>query len=562
MRHERGSSVMTAIRGILLALVLATAGVAGCIGGDDPLDETDQPGAEGGDVDYTVPDRRTDLELIEAAELIELPDEDVEIHVRLVRPATDEPVPVIAEFTPYNAPGRAMAVEPQLSDPSGTYVQQFVQRGFAFAFADVRGTADSGGCLDLRGQLDIHDAWHLTETLGTADWSNGKVGFIGASYPGSEAHIAALADNEHLGGVIPVVASTSFYDYHHKDGVPYSNHLTTNAAYTAFATAPTANPQYENWLTRQAYEATECDQPDQLGVALDESGTYDSWWRDRDLNHRIDQVEVPVLMAQGLADWNVKPDHIDPWFNALDTDKTLVAGQWGHQFPDDAEDAYGDWWELAVAFFDETLNNATTGLFDQDRAYVQDTEGTWHTYTDTWPPANATTRTVNLTADGLSLTEAPSGTVSWQATRGNPPSPDGADQIVLESDPLDETLHVSGTPTLNLTVETEAEMVHLVAVLETGSGDTWTRENYGYLNPTYREGLQTPVRVVPHERTPVTIEMYPQEDILEEGDRLRLILRSHDDGATVPAYESGQITALFEGERPAQLSLPVSPLAS
>lgn len=550
---------MEAPRGLILALLLVTVPLVGCIGGGEPVEQTSANPEANPPVDYEPP-KREDVALLEASHLLDLPEEDVSIHVRIVRPDTDGPVPVIAEFTPYNAPGRAMAVEPQVNDPTGTFVSQFVERGFAFAFVDVRGTADSGGCLDLRGSMDIHDAWHLTEFLGTQAWSSGKVGFIGASYPGSEAHIAAVAGNEHLGGVIPVAASTSFYDYHHHDGVPYDNHLSTNAGYTAFATAPTANPQYGNWLTRQAYEAAECDQPDQLTRGLDQSGTYDSWWRDRDLNHRIDEIDVPVLMAHGLADWNVKPDHIDPWFNALDTEKTLIAGQWGHAYPADAEDAYGDWWPFAVSFFDETLNNATTGLFGEDRAYVQDDTGTWRTYNGSWPPADATTHTLNLTSDGLSWTSAPSGEVSWHPEAFDQRL-DEDDQVVLESDPLEEALHLAGTPELNLTVVTEAETVHLVAVLETGSGDDAQRENFGYLNPTYREGLSQPVRVVPGEPTPVTIEMYPQEDILEAGETLRLTLKSIDGGQTVPAYETGEITAVLDGERPGQLLLPVSPLA-
>jgi X-Pro dipeptidyl-peptidase len=549
---------MEAAKAAIVLAVLLAAPLAGCIGTQETLDgqSADPPSAN--ETSYSVPERNPGVELVESSHLVEVPAGDVQIHTRIVRPATDEPVPVIAEFTPYNAPGRAMTVEPTIDRPSGTYVEQFVERGFAFAFADVRGTSDSGGCLDLRGSLDVEDAGELSRFLGTRDWSSGDVGFVGASYPGSEAHIAAIADEEHLGGVVPIVASTSFYDYHHKDGVPYDNHLSTNAGYTGFATAPSANPQHDNWLTKEAYQATECEQPEQLARGLDQSGAYDAWWQDRDLNHRIDEIDVPVLMAQGLADWNVKPDHIDPWFNELDTNKTLVAGQWGHAYPADTDESvYGDWWKMAVAFFDETLNGADTHRFAEDRAYIQDNRDDWHVYEDTWPPAGADERTLNLTEDGLAWDQAPSGEVSWQATTGQQGSRNDGSEVHVASDTLDEDLHLSGTPTLDLTVETETDDVHLVAVLLVDG----QRENFGYLDPTYRYGLEQPQRVVPGEPTPVTIEMYPQEDVIEEGSTVELVLRSHDEGRTVPAYESGQITVHLDGERPAQLSLPVSPLA-
>jgi putative CocE/NonD family hydrolase len=572
---------MSRLRVGVLALALLALPLAGCVGGED-LEEAsaDAEDPTANDTEYTPPERQPDLEVEEFSELVPMPDEDVNIHVRVVKPADADEAPVVAEFTPYNAPGEPMLVEPPVDEPlSSYYVEELVKRGFAFAFADVRGTSDSGGCLDLRGSVDVQDADRLTEWLGTQDWSTGNVGFIGASYPGSEAHIAAIADNEHLGGVVPIVASTSFYDYHHKDGVPYGGHASTNAVYNVFAGAPSANPQYDNWLTKEAYQATECDQVDQILRGFDDSGTYDAWWVDRDLNHRIDEIDVPVLMAQGLADWNVKPDHIDPWFNELDTDKTLVAPQMGHAIPPDADEAYGDWWPFAAAFFDATLNGADTGLFDEDRAYVEADDGTWRTYEDAWPPTNASTMTVNLTEDGLAFDEAPSGEVAWYAPEAEEQAfgqPAGEyvredTEVVLESEPLPRDVHLSGTPTLNLTVQAEETPVHLTAVLEVSDGTTenalgeettsWERENYGYLNPVFRNGLDDPQRVLTDEPTPVTIEMYPQEDVVETGERLRLTLASDDDGRTQESYEPGEVTALLDGERPAQLELPLSPLA-
>lgn len=551
------------LRQLALAAALATLVLAGCV----------TPAAPGAEVDaaatretsgYVVPAPDASLALLEHAELIPMPTgSDVSIHARIVRPDTDEPVPVIVEFTPYTAPGRAMLIEPQVAPAEGQFVQELVRRGFAFAFADVRGTGDSGGCLDLRGQMDIEDADALTEWLGTQPWSNGKVGFIGASYPGSEAHIAGLANNPHLGGVVPVVASTSFYHYHHKGGVPYSNHLATNTGYTAFATLPTLNPQNENYASRQAREVAECDQLTHLTVQADQSGAYTPWWADRNLRPRVEQVQVPVLMAQGLADWNVKPDHIATWWNDLQAPKTLIAGQWGHQFPEDAEEAYGAWWEFATAFFDQTLRGADTGRFTDDRAYVQANDGSWRTYA-TWPPLDATTLVANITPDGLSFTESPSGTLAWYA---NPASARMAEvpadeQVVLALPPLERAMLLAGTPRVNLTIISSAENVHLVASLEVKRDGVWKRENHGYLNPIYREGIDAPQRLVPGKATAVTIEMYPQEDAFAAGDELRLVLRSVDGGSTVPVFDEAQIEVVLDGERLGQLLLPLSPQAA
>ncbi|HLE96825.1 MAG TPA: CocE/NonD family hydrolase [Candidatus Thermoplasmatota archaeon] len=527
------------------ALVLATlslsAAFAGCLAAE--TESALQPTSSA--TPYKVPDPDETLKLLEESFLVPMPGEDgVDIHVRVVRPDVDEPVPVVVQFTPYTAPGRAMLIEPLVRPPAGAFVNEFVRRGFAFAYADVRGTGDSGGCLDLRGKLDVADAWNLTEHLGTQPWSNGKVGFIGASYPGSEAHIAAIANNPHLGGVIPVVASTSFYHYHHKGGVPYENHLSTNSGYTAFATAPTVNPQYANWLTRQVREAASCDQATHLTVQLDQSGAYDTWWADRNLRPRVDEVQVPVLMAQGLADWNVKPDHIATWWNELSARKTLIAGQWPHQFPEDAPDAYGDWWEFAAAFFDETLRATPTGLFDEDTAYVQGSDDAWYVYQGSWPPADAT----------WGHWDAGEGAWNARPAPADAREPTDDEQVIVEFDALGARLHLSGTPYLTLDLTTSRENVHVVAVLEREDGGAWVRENHGYLNPIYREGIEAPKPVVPGEEMTLAIDMYPQEDVFDAGTKLRLVLRSVDGGNTVAMFDEAQIA--FSG---AVLHLPVAP---
>ncbi|MBW3582090.1 MAG: CocE/NonD family hydrolase, partial [Euryarchaeota archaeon] len=297
---------------LLVVLLFVAVPISGCLS-DAPAPRSPAPVLDEDPVpvlDY-VPEA-PDLSLRLVQESTILPGDGVTIHGRTVRPAGEGPYPVIIQFTPYTAPGRNAdlnnIIEPNVHDTTGapldldgSYVKQFVRRGYAFVFADVRGTGDSSGCLDLRGSKDIADQYHLIEHYATQSWSNGKVGFIGASYPGSTSHMAALAGNPHLAAVVPVVASTSFYHYHHNDGVPYNgNHALggTNSAYTAFATAPTVNPQEPNYIARHIEEA-ECPHFENMVEhgGMDQTGAYYDWWQDRNLRTLVDRVEVPVLMA-------------------------------------------------------------------------------------------------------------------------------------------------------------------------------------------------------------------------------------------------------------------------
>jgi putative CocE/NonD family hydrolase len=597
---------------VLVLAVLTLGALAGCLGPSGPA-PAPVPADEPPFLGYEVRKPDMGLELLESEALIDAG--DVQIHVRVKRPDVAEKVPVIVQFTPYTAGVGAAGQNPALNgvaEPAGCAVVagdcesnfdlQFVRRGYAFAYGDVRGTGDSSGCLSLRGPEDVADAAKVIEWLGTRDWSNGKVGFIGASYPGSEAHIAAIAEagarTGHLGAVIPVVASTSFYHYHHNDGVPYTNHGigATNTGYTTNAVAPTINPQNPNYLTKYLEELT-C--PTKENVldhgGLDQSGAYYKWWQDRNLRGHARNVTVPVLMAQGLADWNVKPDHVAHYYNDLAGPKTFIGGQWGHQYPRSAGDCreytpstgcdpnipWGDWWEYATAFFDTHLKGIDTGMFASDVAWVQDSGGAWHRSVD-WPlrGEDRGELVLHLRPDGT-LSSAPyAGDPSqetWvacphdQVNRGTPLGAAEAaltacddeapvEQLVFDSEPFAQDTLLSGVGVVRVAVHSTADTTHLVVVLQRMKGGeiVAARENYGYLNPIYRAGLEEP-SPLPEDGYVASIDLYPQEDLVKAGEHLRLIVRSNDEGRTIEAYEPGYNSILFSADTPNTLWLPVRP---
>ena len=92
-------------------------------------------------------------------------------------------VPVILHLTPYHALSPAHGAD-RLPLVDG--VEQ-VRRGYAFVFADVRGTWASGGCWNYGGSKERQDGYDLVEWLGKQPWSNGRVAMMGVSYPGHDA---------------------------------------------------------------------------------------------------------------------------------------------------------------------------------------------------------------------------------------------------------------------------------------------------------------------------------------------------------------------------------------
>lgn len=573
-----------------MAFLFTTLAFAGCLS-DGPGDDTDPvlPGQTPPPfLGYTPVEPDMDMDLL--MEDLFLPGTDgVTLHARVTRPAGDGPFPVIVQDTPYTAPGCNTAfydgpVEPPVGGcGEGTFEVQFARRGYAYVHADLRGTGDSDGCLDLRGQADIADIGALADGLADQPWSNGNVGFIGASYPGSTSHMAALSGSEAVKAVVPIVASTSFYHYHHNDGVPYfSNHVATNAGYTQQGVTPTFNPLS---AVQKLADQPLCPHVENAVVhgAADQTGSYYDWWQERNLRPLADTVTTPVLMAQGLADWNVKPDHVATWFNDIPSEnKVFIGGQWGHAYPATDDGAcpqgadktlctvpWGSWWEYATAFFDTYLKEIDTGMFEGSVAWVQANDGTWHRSAD-WPllPDQHEGLALHIHPDGA-ITDTPHPAdkpdrMSWAACpdyvalgliavdpvleAAKCTQTEGVQELVFETEPFTEDTLLSGVGIVNLHVESSVEFTHLIVVIDRldASGDVvQSRENYGYLNPTFRHGIDAPEPIPVGEPYTVSIDLYPQEDLIPAGHSLRLTVRSNDGGA-IATYDEGTNTIVWE----------------
>ncbi len=509
------------------------------------------------------------------------------LHGRVVMPAGDGPFPTIVQHTPYTAPGcnttpYGTAIEPPVVTCSdGRFENEFTRRGYVYVHADLRGTGDSNDCLNLRGQADIDDIGALADAIAAQPWSNGNVGFIGASYPGSTSHMAAMSGSEAVKAVVPIVASTSFYHYHHNDGVPYSGQHSlggTNTGYTQQGVTPTMNPL--SGLEKLIGQPL-CPHAENALVhgGLDQSGDYYGWWQERNLRPGAKDITVPVLMAQGLADWNVKPDHIATWFNELGSDsKTFIGGQWGHAYPasDDgacpsnyqgADDRtcqtpWGNWWAYATAFFDTYLKEIPTGMFEGSTAWVQANDGTWHRST-TFPLLGDEAETLVLPlGDGGSIGAAGTGTPSWHACPREQHSRGTAahsaemqtvqcthTQLVFETEPFTQDMLVSGVPLLNLSLDSNGHMVHVVAVMDVIDEDgqvVRARENYGYLNTRFWKGFPEDA-AIPTGAYNTVLDFYPQEDLIEAGHALRITIKSHDDGRTIESFEETDVVLHLEG---------------
>jgi X-Pro dipeptidyl-peptidase len=561
---------------VLVAAVAGLALAAGCIGGGDEAD-LDQADKEERlpDEALTQPVHDT-LQRTEHVVQDEVQGEETsEIWLDVYRPEDVEDAPVILVFTPYQAVGDAGNAPGTLGNGSApsqapydeSLVHFFVPHGYAVAFADVPGNHNSGGCIDQSGPDQWRDGYAVVRWLAERDWSNGRVGMYGASYDGETQLTTALLDPPGLATIVPTASVDSQYKYLHYGGVPYElQGAGTMVAYLAISAVPGTHPN----AATTYHERFTC-QPDNLQRALDTSGDWTPYWEDRAYHELADQANVSMLRVHGFQDWNVKPDHIDPSTEDWGGEPVrALYGQWGHAYPD-----RDDWWghgDMLHRWFDHFLTERDTGIVDATPPVLaEDTAGDWHGL-DAFPPEDGPALTLHPTEDGR-LVDATNGT--GERTVADPPrdppglatretlAPVGENatgaptELVFTSEPLDQRRVLAGRPTVSFTATTDAESTHWVAHLEVVGGDgegEWI--NRGYLDAVQRNGLEENEPLTPGEPYDATVEMFPQTDVVEPGDRLRLVVSNTDDWVH---QDDSYATSTVETGAGAELVLPLLP---
>ena len=79
------------------------------------------------------------------------------------------------------------------------------QRGYAYVFADLRGTGASFGTLTGElGRAMIKDVGSLADWIAARPWSNGRVGVTGVSYSADTAMLSLALRNPHITAAAPI----------------------------------------------------------------------------------------------------------------------------------------------------------------------------------------------------------------------------------------------------------------------------------------------------------------------------------------------------------------------
>jgi putative CocE/NonD family hydrolase len=263
----------------------------------------------------------------------------------LYRPARDgNPVPdrfpAVLTRTPYNKDGSAA---------EGRY---YAERGYVVVANDTRGRYASEGTWRLIAD-DPQDGFDVVEWIARQDWSDGKVGTFGTSYPGGTQHALAEMNPPHLTAMVPIDAVSNcgvsgmrhggafelrFMNWIFQTGAPNSKKALANPALrralvengqrirqhvdslpVRTGTTPLkVVPEYESWL-----------------VEAMRSGPESPFWHKKGMSvvdHVSDYADVPVLHITGWYDsWARQVTmNYQALSKAKHSPQRLLIGPWVH----------------------------------------------------------------------------------------------------------------------------------------------------------------------------------------------------------------------------------------
>lgn len=88
----------------------------------------------------------------------------------------------------------------------------YLQAGYAVVITDVRGTGASFGWRTTEfSPAEVRDGWDVLDWIAAQPWSDGKVGAMGISYPGTTAELVGTVGHPALKAVAPMFSIYDFY---------------------------------------------------------------------------------------------------------------------------------------------------------------------------------------------------------------------------------------------------------------------------------------------------------------------------------------------------------------
>lgn len=446
---------------------------------------------------------------------------------------------------------------------SDSLVSTWVPRGFAVVHSEATGTGLSQGSPTVGGDAERFAPKAVIDWLNgrakgyttpdgaaelKATWSTGKVGMTGTSYNGTIPIAAATTGVKGLEAIIPVAPNTSYYHYYRSNGLVRSpgGYLgeDIDSLYDFINSGDPSNRAAGDKLYRDGEFAKNQDRI---------TGDYNPFWAGRDLLPYAKNIKCAVLIAHGLNDWNVVPEHSVRISEAVKGRVPLV--QYFHQGGhggDPPFDLMNKWFTRFLYGVENGVENGPKSYVVRERAPGEPRVSGPTAYAD-YPNPLAAPVTLSLSAGGRTMgrlsTKSPSKQGQEELTDdvafGAPAlalAADSPNRLIYATPALTAPLHLSGTPRITIRLASSAPAANLSVYLvqlpwtegQVGTANLITR---GWADPQNAKSLTkggdfhsmdhgTPLK--PGEFVTLTFDLQPDDQIIPTGKRIGLMILSSD----------------------------------
>lgn len=441
------------------------------------------------------------------------------------------PVPAVVWRTPYGRGGERWTER----------ADAFAKAGYAAVWVDVRGRGDSEGSFEPY-RNDALDGVDVIAWVAQQEWCDGAVATYGGSYTGRIQWLTALHQPPALRAMIVLVTPADPF-VENPTGVPGPMHIHWYRMTDGRAMQHTESV---DWMEVYGHRPL---------AGLDEAAgfhselwreecrhqTLDAWWEPLRYQHRIAEVDLPVLHISGWYDDEevATPANFAAMTGAGRSDQRLLMGPWGHQVNADRRLGELDFGHEAVVDLDAIM----TGFLDEvlrDRvppepvapvqAFLMGANA-WRDFA-AWPTPGSVEQTWYLDSDGHANSRFGDG----RLVESSPP----------EESPPDEWLHDPSRPVPFITAASSAQIggPDDYAGVET-RGDVLVYTGEALIEPLDVVG---PVRLVAHVATSAAdtdltaklLDLHPGGFAQRLCDGL-VRLRYRDGHDRVQAVESGAV---------------------
>ncbi len=462
---------------------------------------------------------------------------------------------------------------------SKSHVNDWVPHGYAVVHSSSPGTGLSQGSPSVGGDneslapkavvdwLNGRACGYTTpdgdETV-CACWSTGKVGMTGTSYNGTLPLAAATTGVDGLEVIIPIAPNTSYYHYYRSNGLIRHPHgylgEDIDYLYDYIHSGPEEKREYGNSSVRDKEMADGFDRV---------TGDYNEFWAGRDYLNDLGPMKAALLMAHGLNDWNVVPEHANRIYQAVKAKGVpahVYFHQGGHGGPPPAE--------MMNRWFARYLHGVENAVEEGPRAWIvreKDDRKKPTSYED-YPNPAASPVTLHLVAgspergqlavcpqpdqgtetlvDNFSFSGAALAQADWTEHR-----------LMFVTSELTESVHLSGTPSISIKLASSKPAanlsVWLVSLPWNESKNAKITDNLitrGWADPQNHRSLTESEPLVPGEFYEMTFDLQPDDQVIPKGQQIGLMIFSSDRDFTLRPDPGTALTVDLDAT---SISLPV-----